>query len=215
MADPLAGNSSATSRLIERAAHGESQPLGELLQKHRDRLQRMVGLRLDRRLQGRIDPSDVIQEASLEAAARLPEYVRNPAMPFFLWLRLLTGQRLQILHRRHLGARMRDAGREVALCRGGLPEATSVALAAHLLGRDTQPSEAAMRAERKIRLEEALNCMDPLDREALALRHFEQLTTAEAAAVLGITPAAAGKRYLRALERLRDILTQVSDPTED
>jgi RNA polymerase sigma-70 factor, ECF subfamily len=208
MASPLADNSSATIRLVERAARGESEPLGELLQRHRGRLRRMVGLRLDRRLQGRIDPSDVIQEASLEAAARLSEYVRNPTMPFFLWLRLLTGQRMQVLHRRHLGARMRDAGREVALYRGALPEATSVALAAQLLGRDTRPSEAAVRAERKIRLQEALNSMDPLDREALALRHFEQLTTAEAAQVMGITPAAAGKRYFRALERLREILTQ-------
>jgi RNA polymerase sigma-70 factor (ECF subfamily) len=214
MASPLAGNSSSTVRLIERAAGGELEPLGVLLQQHRDRLHRMVGLRLDRRLQGRIDPSDVIQEASLEAAARLAEYVRNPTMPFFLWLRLLTGQRLAILHRRHLGARMRDAGREVALHRGGLPEATSVALAAQLLGKDTRPSEAAVRAERKIRLQDALNGMDALDREVLALRHFEQLTTAEAAQVLGITPAAAGKRYLRALERLREILTQVPDPDE-
>ena len=110
MASPLASNSSATVRLIERAARGESEALGELLQQHHGRLRRMVGLRLDRRLRGRIDPSDVIQEASLEAATRLPEYVRNPAMPFFLWLRLLTGQRLQILHRRHLGSRMRNAG---------------------------------------------------------------------------------------------------------
>jgi len=208
MASPLAGNSSSTACLIERAARGESEPLGELLDRDRDRLHRMVGLRLDRRLQGRIDPSDVIQEASLEAAARLPEYVRNPTMPFFLWLRLLTGQRLAILHRRHLGARMRDAGREVALYHGALPEATSIALAAQLLGRDTRPSEAAVRAERKIRLQEALSSMDALDREALALRHFEQLTNAEAALVLGITPTAAGKRYLRALERLREILTQ-------
>jgi RNA polymerase sigma-70 factor (ECF subfamily) len=173
----------------------------------------MVRLRLDRRLQGRIDPSDVIQEACLEAAARLSEYVRYPTMPFFLWLRLITGQRLQVLHRRHLGARMRDAGREVALYRGVLLEATSVALAAQLLGRDTRPSEAAIRAERKIRLQDALNSMDPLDREALALRHFEHLTTSEAAQVMGTTPAAAGKRYLRALERLREILTQGTSET--
>jgi RNA polymerase sigma-70 factor (ECF subfamily) len=200
--------------LIEGAIRGEAESLGELLQAHRGRLHRMVALRLDRRLQGRIDPSDVIQEASLEAAQRLSEYVRNPAMPFFLWLRLITGQRLQILHRRHLGAQMRDAGREVAMCRGALPEATSVALAAQLLGHDTRPSEAAVRAERKNRLLEALDSMDPLDREALALRHFEQLTTAEAAQVLGISPAAAGKRYLRALERLRDLLTQGPDRAE-
>src|SRR5262249_40106378 len=123
MDSALADNSSETTRLIERTARGESEPLGELLQRHLGRLRRMVRLRLDRRLEGRSVPSDVIQEASREAAVRLSEYVRNPTMPFFLWLRLLTGQRLQVLHRRHLGARMRAAGREVALNRGALPEA--------------------------------------------------------------------------------------------
>ena len=166
----------------------------------------MVALRLDRRLQGRVDASDVIQEAFLEASTRLPDYLRQPDMPFFLWLRFLTGQKVMELHRRHLGAQMRDAGREISLYRGSLPEASSVALAAQLLGHDTRPSEAAIRAERKIRLQEALNSMDPLDREVLALRHFEQLTRAETAQVLGIEEAAAAKRYVRALKRLKEIL---------
>ena len=121
---------------------------------HRDRLRRMVALRMDRRLQGRVDPSDILQEAFLEAVARLPEYVREPSLPFFLWLRLITGQRLQVVHRHHLGAQVRDAGREVSLYRGALPEATSAGLAAQLLGRDTRPSVAAVRAERKLRLQE-------------------------------------------------------------
>jgi RNA polymerase sigma-70 factor (ECF subfamily) len=132
--------------------------------------------------------------------------LRDRSLPFFLWLRLTTGQKLQALHRFHLGAEMRDAGREVSLYRGTLPEASSAALAAQLLGHDTGPSEAAMRAERKLRLQAALNSLDALDREVLALRHFEQLTTAETARVLGISDAAAGKRYVRALERLREIL---------
>src|SRR5205814_5150588 len=108
--------------------------------------------------------------------------------------------------RHHLGTHMRDADREVSLYRGTLPEASSAALAAQLLGRGPRPSEAAVRAEVKIRLQEALNTMDPLDREVLALRHFEHLSNAETAEVLGVREAAAGKRYLRALERLRDIL---------
>ena len=127
-------------------------------------------------------------------------------MPFFLWLRFLTGQRLLRVHRQHLGAEMRDVGREVSLYRGALPAATSAALAAQLLGRDTRPSEAAVRAERSIRLQEALNSMDPLDREVLALRHFEQLSNSEAARVLGLQESAAAKRYVRALKRLREIL---------
>jgi RNA polymerase sigma-70 factor (ECF subfamily) len=149
----------------------------------------------------------VIQETYLEAAARLADYLREPTMPFFLWLRFLAGQKLVTLHRKHLGTRMRDAGREVSLYRGRLPETSSAALAAQLLGRDARPSEAAARAELKIRLQEALNGMDPLDREVLALRHFEQLSWAETAQTMGITEGAASKRYVRALKRLKTILS--------
>jgi RNA polymerase sigma-70 factor (ECF subfamily) len=181
--------------------------MGALLERHRKRLRRMVALRLDARLQGRVDASDVIQEAYLEASVRLPEYLGQPSMPFFLWLRYLTFQKLMELHRHHLGTQMRDAGREVALYRGNLPGVSSAALAAQLLGRDTGPSEAAIRAERKIRLQEALNSMDPLDREVLALRHFEQLNNAETAQVLGLQESAASKRYIRALTKLEAILS--------
>ena len=202
----MTGEASETAGLLRRAAQGDQAAWGALLVRSRDRLRRMVALRLDRRLQGRVDPSDVIQEAYIDASARLAEYARQPDMPFFLWLRFLTGQRLVRVHRQHLGAEMRDAAREVSLYRGALPAATSAALAAQLLGRDTRPSEAAVRAERSIRLQEALNSMDPLDREVLALRHFEQLSNAEAARVLGLQESAAAKRYVRALKRLSQIL---------
>jgi RNA polymerase sigma-70 factor (ECF subfamily) len=200
-------NSSETNRLLRRAADGDKDQWGALLARHQARLRRMIALRLDRRLQGRIDPSDVLQEAYLEASARLAEYLNNPSMPFFLWLRFLAGQRLLVLHRRHLGAQLRDPGREVSLYRGSLPETSSAALAAHLLGHLTRPSEAAIRAEMKVRLQEALNAMDALDREVLALRHFEQLNNAETARVLGLQESAASKRYVRALKRLKEILT--------
>ena len=187
-------DSSETRDVLKRALAGDHASWGDLLARHRDRLRRMVALRLDRRLQGRIDPSDVIQESCLEASTRLAEYLRNPSMSFFLWLRFLTGQKLLELHRHHLGARMRYAEREISLYRGSLPETSSAALAAQLLGHATQPSEAAMRAEMMIRLQEALNGMDPLDREVLALRHFEHLSNAEAAKVLGLHESAASKR---------------------
>jgi RNA polymerase sigma-70 factor (ECF subfamily) len=202
-------NSSGTNRLLMRAADGDGESLGALLTKHDGRLRRMVAFRLDPRLQGRIDPEDVVQEVNLAAAEHLPDYLARPAMPFFLWLRGIAGHKLLELHRRHLGSPMRDARREVSLYRGALPGASSAALAAQLLGHHTRPSEAAVRAEAKIRLQEALNGMDALDREVLALRHFEQLTNAEAAGVLQIKEAAAGKRYLRALERLRELLAQL------
>jgi RNA polymerase sigma-70 factor (ECF subfamily) len=202
----MTGEVSETAGLLRRAAQGDQAAWGALLVRSRDRLRRMVALRLDRRLQGRVDPSDIIQEAYIDASARLAEFARQPDMPFFLWLRFLTGQRLLRVHRQHLGAEMRDVAREVSLYRGALPAATSAALAAQLLGRDTRPSEAAVRAERSIRLQEALNSMDPLDREVLALRHFEQLSNGEAARVLGLQEPAAAKRYVRALKRLRLIL---------
>jgi len=205
MTDP----SNETSDLLRRAGTGDTAALGALLESHRKRLRRMVRLRLDPRLQGRVDPSDVLQEAFLQAAQRLAQYLREPKMPFFLWLRFLTGQKLLELRRRHLGAEARDAGREVSLYQGAMPEASSACLAAQLMGKITAPLQAAIRAEMKLRLQEALNRMDPTDREVLALRHFEQLNNTETAEVLGITPSGASSRYLRALKRLKDIIGQV------
>src|SRR5262249_55642759 len=205
----MADNSSETGRLLKRVAEGDSEGWGKLLARHRERLRRMVALRLDPRLQGRVDASDVIQEAYLEAWSRLPEYLRESAMPFYLWLRFLTCQKVLALHRHHLGREMRDAAREVSLYKGALPEASSAALAAHLMGHDTRPSEAALRVELKLRLQEALNQMDPIDREVIALRHFEQLRRAETAELLGIRESAVSKRYVRALERLKGILASM------
>jgi RNA polymerase sigma-70 factor (ECF subfamily) len=194
---------------LRRVLAGDQQALADLFARYRERLKRMVRLRLDRRLQGRLDASDVLQEAYLDVARRAPEYAANPALPFFLWLRLLTGQRLLALHRQHLGAKMRDAGQEVSLYRGALPQASSVSLAAHLLGRLTSPSLAAVRAEMQLKLQEALNGMEPLDREVLTLRHFEELSNGETAAVLGIQKAAASNRYVRALRRLKEVLSEM------
>ncbi|AGA30767.1 sigma-70 family RNA polymerase sigma factor [Singulisphaera acidiphila] len=200
-------NSSETNRLLEQAALGDQQVLETLLVQHRQRLRRMIAVRLDQRLRKRVDPSDVIQEAYLEASARLTNYLRSPTMPFFLWLRFLTCQKMVTLHRHHLGVRMRDADQEVAFRPGTFPEASSAALAAHFLDNGTRPSEAAIRAEMKDRVRRALDGMVPLDREVLAMRHFEQLSRAEIAVVLDISEAAAGKRYLRALEKLKQILS--------
>jgi RNA polymerase sigma-70 factor, ECF subfamily len=201
--------SSETDDLVRRAKAGDSSALAELFDRHSDRLRRMVRIRLDRRLQGRVDPSDVLQEAQIDVLRRAPEYAANPNMPPFLWLRFLTGQRLLAMHRQHLGAQMRDVGHEVSLYRGALPEATSVSLAALLLGRLTSPTRAAQRAEMKLRLQEVLNGMGPIDREVLTLRHFEELSNSETAQVLGIGKTAACNRYLRALKRLKEILASM------
>jgi RNA polymerase sigma-70 factor (ECF subfamily) len=169
----------------------------------------MVHLRLSRRLQGRVDDSDVLQEAFLDISKRLPEYVREPRLPFFLWLRHMTGLKLTEIHRRHLGTQSRDADREISLHRGGLPAADSISLAAQLLGQLTTPSQAAIKAEVRLLVQEALSSMDPIDREVLALKHFEQLSTSEIAEVLGLSKAGAGSRYLRAIKRLREILSSI------
>jgi len=198
-----------TDDLLHRAGGGDQQALAELFTRYRERLRRMVRLRLDRRLLGRVDPSDVLQEAYLDVSRRAGEYFADRPMPFFLWLRLITTQRLAAVHRKHLAAKMRDAGREVSLHRGALPGATSLSLAAQLMGRYTSASQVAMRAEMQIRLQEALNGMDPMDREVLALRHFEELSNDETAEVLGIRKSAASNRYVRALRRLKEVLSSM------
>src|SRR5262245_3067262 len=202
----MESNAADSADLIERARAGDRKALNALFARHRDRLCRMVETRLDPRLRARLDASDVVQDAYVAVVERLPEYLRDPKLPFFLWLRLVVGERLVQLHRHHLGTHLRDAGREISLYRGVLPPASSAALAAQLLGKLTSPSQAAVRAERILRLQEALNTLDPVDREVLALRHFEELTAAESAQVLGIEEAAAAKRYFRALKRLKQVL---------
>jgi RNA polymerase sigma-70 factor (ECF subfamily) len=197
---------SETALLLERLRTGGRGALAELFGCYRDRLRRMVELRMDPRLQARLDPSDVLQEAYLEVAHDLDAYLRDPKLTPLLWLRLHVGRRLTTLHRHHLGTRMRCGALEVSLYRDALPEASSAALAAMLLGRNTSPTGAARRAERLLRVQEAMNSLEPIDREALALRHFEQLSRAEVAEVLGISEAAAAKRYVRALKRLEALL---------
>lgn len=185
---------------------GDPAAAGEVFAAYRDRLKKMVRLRLDRRLQGRLDASDVLQEAFLDVQAKAADFPAK-GMPAYLWLRLVVTERLLALHRHHLGAKMRDAAQEVSLYRGGPPAASTHSLANLLLGRLTSPSAAAARAERQLRLQEALDGMDPLDREVLALRHFEELSNGETAAVLGLTKTAASNRYVRALKRLKEVLS--------
>jgi RNA polymerase sigma-70 factor (ECF subfamily) len=197
------------THLISRLRAGDRQALAELFDCHRQRLRRMVELRMDPRLRARLDASDVLQEAYLDLAGDLEAYRADAKLPPLLWMRLHVGRRLTMLHRRHLGARQRDAGLEISLYREALPQASSAALAAMLLGKHTSPTQAAQRAERLLRIQEALNTLDPIDREVLALKHFEELSRAETAEVLQISPEAAAKRYFRALKRLKEVLSSM------
>jgi RNA polymerase sigma-70 factor (ECF subfamily) len=195
--------------LIRAATGGDRAALAQLFARHQGRLRRIVGLRLDRRLQGRVDPSDVLQEAYIDLAEKLPDYPRKGSLPFFVWLRLVTLERLVRVHRRHLGASMRAADREVSLHQGALPDASSASLAAQLLGRLTSVSQAAARGELRLMLEEVLAGLAEADREIITLRHFEELSNDEAAELLGLSRAAASKRYVRAMLRLKERLATI------
>ena len=195
-------------RTLLDAGDRRQQTLAELYSRHRDRLRRMIEFRLDARLRGRVSTSDVLQEAYIDALKRLPHFEADPAVPFFIWLRAVTIQRLIQVHRQHLGAGGRDAAREVSIKGTATPGASSEMMA-EFIADVTSPSMAVQRIEVMSQLRGSLDHLDPIDREVLALRHFEDLSNHEVAALLGIQPAAASKRYVRALERLKDALERL------
>ncbi len=182
---------------------GDDAALAPLFDGVRDRLLRMIQFRLDPRLLGRIDPEDVLQEAYIEAEKRLGAF-RGDDKPFFLWMRLIAQQTMVDLHRKHVGAKMRTAGREVQ-------SPQSQMISGFFVGHATSPSGAAMREELRQKIEAALDSMDEIDREVLLLRHFEELSNKETADVLGIQENAASNRYVRALGRLRGLLAELAD----
>src|SRR5688572_4459732 len=192
-----------TEALVALAAAGDGAAWGALLATHQERLARMVSFRMDARLSGRIDAADIVQDAFIEASSHREDYFRVSEIPLFVWLRAVASNKLLELHRHHLGAQLRDAKREQPLELCPKWDNTGASLCAHLTGHLTSASVAAVRGEVKSRLAKALDDMNPADREVLAMRHFEQLSNAEAAHVLGIQERAAAKRYLRALERLK------------
>ena len=177
---------------------------------------RMVAVRLDKRLAARVDPADIVQEALLDAAQNLDEYLRTRPLPYYPWLRQFAWQRLSKLHRHHLGTKRRDAGREQSWD-GALPDHSAALLAQRLLASNgTSPSRQAIRSELKERVQAALAKLSERDREVLVLRHLEQMTTAEIAATLAISEAAVKKRHVRALERLRELWSAENpDDTEE
>jgi RNA polymerase sigma-70 factor (ECF subfamily) len=207
----MSAESSDNQRLRDRLKQGDRQVLADVFSQHRDRLARMVALRLDPRLGGRVSASDVLQEAYVDALKRVDHFLEKPDMSVFVWLRLVAGQRLIDVHRQHLGAQMRNAGQEVSIHGHGTIGASSACLARELVGRISSPSHEAQRHELFDQLQSAMNQLDPIDREVLSLRHFEELSNNETAEILGIEKAAASKRYVRALERLKDLLAKLAD----
>ena len=200
--------------LLRRVKQGDEQALAELFSLYRDRLWRIINFRLDSRLAGRVDADDILQEAYLAAAQRISHYLDNSTQTFFIWLRLIANQTLIDVHRRHLGAQMRDASRDMSI-HAHYAQATSMSIASQLLGNFTSPSQVFLREEASKQLEQAIESMEPIDREVLALRHFEELTNSEVAEVLGIQQKAASIRYVRALKRLKDVVGKLPGFLDD
>ncbi len=198
-----------TELLLDAAAHGDAQARGRLLERHRQKLKRMVAVRLDRRLAARLDPSDVVQETLADAARKLDGYLRDRPLPFYPWLRQLAEDHLGMLHRRHVRAGRRSVVREEP---AGLPHESALELAERLLDTAGGPSAGLRREEQRARVRAALERLPERDREVLVLRHLEQLSTADTAAVLGVSEGAVKMRLLRAVQRLHELLGGESQP---
>ncbi len=207
----MALNESDTEQLLERAALGDPAARQQLLAGHRDRLRRMVALRLDRRLAARVDPSDIVQESLAQAHENLADYLRDRPLPFYAWLRQFAWERVAKQYERHVRAQRRSVTREEA---PPLPDESVAQLAHRLIASATSPSRHLLREELRDRVRTALGCLKPTDREVLVLRYLEGLSNAEAAAVLGLAESTAGMRHLRALERLRILLGQEAEEAE-
>ena len=207
------GDDTATDReasLLKRAREGELYSRDQLLSLHRERLVAMVHLRMSPRLARRVDAVDVVQEAMIEAASRLEQYLAAPSMDFYVWLRWLVRDKLIDLHRQHLGAAKRDANREF------FPEseagaASSIALADFLVADLTSPSRAAAREEIQRVIQEGLANLAEEESEILMLRHFEQLSIDQAAQCLQISKSGANKRHLKALRQLKTLVAPFLD----
>ncbi|MBS0208741.1 MAG: sigma-70 family RNA polymerase sigma factor [Planctomycetes bacterium] len=193
---------------VQSVLAGDQTVFAALYAEYRPRLLRMVAFRLDPRLRGRIDPEDVVQDAYVDAARRLDAFRTSQPMSMFVWLRLILGQTLIDLHRHHLGVQKRDAHRDQSI-QARLSGDTSMSMSFHLMGHLSTPSQLAVRAELSQLVSRALEEMNPIDREVLALRHFEELTNKEVSEVLGLDRKAASIRYVRALARLKEVLQSV------
>jgi RNA polymerase sigma-70 factor (ECF subfamily) len=202
----MAHDLSDTQELLNRARQGEEAAKGQLLAQHREPLRRMIAMRLDKALSRRVDASDIVQEVILEAHRRLDDYLKNPAMPFHLWLRHLARDRIIDAHRRHRQAQRRSVDRERPLQPAAWADRSSIELAASLVDPELTPASAAIRQELDRRFAVALAALDEQDQEIIRMRHFEQLANQQVATLLGLSEAAAAMRYLRAVRRLRAAL---------
>ena len=203
---PADGELGPTLVLLDKARQGDGDAVNGLLERHRAAIRRMIDRRMDRAVQRRVDASDIVQDVLVEANRRLGDYLSNPTMPFGLWLRHMARDRLIDAHRRHRVAGSRSVDREVPLMAGAAGDRSEADLGANLADRELTPAAAATWHELERRFAAAVDQLDEADRQIVLLRHFEHLSTAEAAEVLGLSKPATGMRYLRAMRRLRGLL---------
>jgi len=206
--------SEETQTLLANIRQGDDSAVDRLLERHRDSLRRMVDFRMDRRLERRVDASDVVQDVMLEASRRLADYLQDPRMPFHLWLRQMAKDRIIDLHRRHKVARRRSIDREQPLV-GAYADRSSLDLGAMLRDPELTPAAATIRRELQARFFAALESLNEEDREILLMRHQEHLSNSDVATALGLSQPAAGMRYLRAVRRLRDVLREPGSRVEE
>ena len=199
-------NGQPTLVLLDRVRQGDGDAINGLLERHRETIKRMIDRRMDRGVQRRVDASDIVQDVMIEANRRLGDYLANPTMPFQLWLRHMARDRLIDAHRRHRVAATRSVDREVPLVVPDSGDQSQADLGGQITDRDLTPAAAATWHELERRFATAVDTLEESDRQIVLLRHFEHLSTAEAAEVLGLSKPAAGMRYLRAMRRLRVLL---------
>jgi RNA polymerase sigma-70 factor, ECF subfamily len=204
--DPPGPDPQPTQVLLDRVRDGDKAAINGLLARHREAIKRMIDRRMDRVVQHRVDASDIVQDVMLEANRRLGDYLANPTMPFQLWLRHMARDRLIDAHRRHRVAANRSVDREVSLPAGGTDDRSAADVVAGIADRELTPAAAATWHELERRFAAAVERLEEDDRQIVLLRHFEHLSTADAAAALGLSKPAAGMRYLRAMRRLRLLL---------
>lgn len=193
----------------QKLKNGDLSLFADAFSLHRPRLWQIIHFRLNDQIRGRVDADDVLQDVYLDAEKRLSHFVDGDFSSLFLWLRLVTGQTLSRVHRRHLSTESRSTLRESSPGGGELWGNTSLCLSQRFIAHMTSPSQAAVRVELIDEVRRALESMNDIDREVLALRHFEELTNQEVAIELNIKPKAASIRYMRALERLRGVLEAI------
>lgn len=195
-----------TQELLEQARQGDDEAINALIDRHRNALRHLVRMRLDRKIQRRVDVSDVVQDVLIEVNRRLKTYLENPVMPFHLWIRHIARDRIIDAHRRHRGSAKRSVDKEQAMVIPGGFDQSSIILAAQLVDREKTPAASTMEKELARRVEEAITELDDVDAEVIVMRHYEQLTNQEIAQALELTEPAASMRYLRAVRRLRDMM---------